>query len=166
MGQNGRGFWRVDFSEMPTLHEYPVSLEWEGGLGGHGSAVTEGSGTKFEIAVPHEYQGTGKGTNPEELLSTAITACYTMTFGIIAANRKLPVDTIAVTSTGVVEQNGPSLVYKSITVRPSIKLAADATDDHLALAKDMAHKADAYCIVTNAVRGKVEVVIEPTVTRG
>jgi phosphoribosylformylglycinamidine synthase len=33
------------------------------------------------------------------------------------------------------------------------------------IAEDMAHKCDAYCIVTNAVRGSVQVTIEPTVSR-
>ena len=150
---------------MPTLHEYPVSLEWTGGREGHGAAVAEHSGTTFNLAVGTEFQGTGEGTNPEELLTTAITACYSMTFGIIAANRKLPVTGVDVTATGVVEQNGASFVYKSITVRPSITLSAEATDEQMAAAEDMAHKADSYCIITNAVRGKVEVIIEPTVVR-
>jgi peroxiredoxin-like protein len=128
--------------------------------------VAENSATTFNLAVPSEFQGTGEGTNPEELLTTAISACYSMTFGIIAANRKLPVETIDVTATGLVEQNGASLVYKSITVRPVVTLAGDASDEQMALAEDMAHKADSYCIVTNAVRGKVEVIIEPVVVRG
>jgi peroxiredoxin-like protein len=150
---------------MPTLHEYPVSLEWSGGREGHGAAVAEHSGATFNLAVPAEFQGAGGGTNPEELLTTAITACYSMTFAIIAANRKLPMTAVDVTATGVVEQNGASFVYRSIIVRPAITLTADATDEQLAAAEDMAHKADSYCIITNAVRGKVEVVIEPTVVR-
>ena len=150
---------------MPQLHEYPVALEWEGGRDGHGTAVAENSATTFNLAVPPEFQGAGEGTNPEELLTTAISACYTITFGIVAANRKLPVESVDVTATGFVEQSGASFVYKSITVRPVITLAADATDEQIALAQDMAHKADSYCIVTNAVRGKVEVVIEPLVVR-
>ena len=150
---------------MPQLHEYPVSLEWSGGREGKGTAVAEKSGTTFKLAVGTEYEGTGAGTNPEELLTTAITSCYSITFGIIAASRKLPVASMKVTSTGVVEQNGPSLVYKSITVRPFITLEAGATDEQVALATDMAHKADTYCIITNAVRGKVEVVIQPEIVR-
>ncbi len=34
------------------------------------------------------------------------------------------------------------------------------------MAQEMAHKADLYCIITNAVRGKVEISVEPTVVRG
>ena len=132
---------------------------------GHGEAVAENSGTTFNLAVPTEFQGSGGGTNPEELLTTAISACYTITFGIIAGNRKLPVTSVQVAATGQVEQSGTSFVYTAIVVRPTITLSAEATDEQLASAEDMAHKADNYCIVTNAVRGKVAVTIEPTVLR-
>ncbi|HLK13539.1 MAG TPA: OsmC family protein [Fimbriimonadaceae bacterium] len=151
---------------MPNFHEYPVTLEWAGGREGHGAAVAENSGTTFALAVPAEYQGTGEGTNPEELLTTAIAACYSITFGIIAANRKLPVAEFDVSATGVVEQNGLNLVYKSITVRPVVTLEASASDEQVSAAEELAHKADGYCIITNAVRGKVEVTVEPTVVRG
>ncbi len=151
---------------MPTLHEYPVSLEWSGGREGHGAAVAENSGTTFNLAVGAEFQGTGEGTNPEELLTTAIAACYSITFGIVAANRKLPVTDIDVSATGVVEQNGVNLVYTSITIRPAITLDAGASDEQVAAAEDLAHKADNYCLITNAVRGKVAVSVQPTIVRG
>ncbi len=150
---------------MPTIHEYPIDLNWTGGRNGHGDATADGSGTKFTLAVGPEYQGPGGGTNPEELMTTAVASCYTITFGIIAENRKLPITSFVVKATGYVEQNGPSVVYKSITIRPSITATPDATDEQIAAITDMAHKADNYCLVTNAVRGKVEVVVEPTVTK-
>jgi organic hydroperoxide reductase OsmC/OhrA len=50
-------------------------------------------------------------------------------------------------------------------IRPTITLASDASDDQVKIAEDMAHKCDAYCIVTNAVRASVEVKVEPTVIR-
>jgi len=45
-------------------------------------------------------------------------------------------------------------------------LSADATDEQAKMAEDMAHKADSYCIITNAVRDKVQIVVEPNVVRG
>jgi peroxiredoxin-like protein len=148
------------------MHDYPVSVDWTGGREGSGSAKPAHSGSTFQLAVGKEFQGTGEGTNPEELLTSAIGSCYTITFGIIAANRKIPVKSIHVDVVGQVEQNGVSLVYKAITLRPQIVLESSATDEQVALATDMAHKADGYCLVTNAVRGKVEIACEPTVTKG
>jgi peroxiredoxin-like protein len=151
---------------MPTLHDYPVTVEWTGGRDGNGKFVAEHSGATLDIAVPAEFQGPGGGTNPEELLTSAITSCYTMTFGIIAANRKVPVESLRVEAVGQVEQNGPSLKYLSIVIRPQIKLSAEATDEQVKLAEDMAHKADAYCIITNAVRNNVQITVEPQVSKG
>src|SRR5689334_17484606 len=122
---------------MPQLHDYPVSVEWTGGRNGKGKVSAGHSGQAIEIAVPPEFQGPGGGTSPEELLTSAISACYTMTFGIIAENRKLPVQSLHVEATGQVEQNGPSFKYTSITIRPTIALSAEATEEQLKAAEDM-----------------------------
>lgn len=150
---------------MPQLHEYPVSVQWSGGRNGKGHVGAGNSGFSTPIAVPPEFQGPGGGASPEELLTTAIAACYTLTFGIIAENRKLPVSSVSVEATGEVEQNGPSFKYTSITVRPSIVLDSEATDEQMTLTEEMAHKADAYCIITNAVRGNVQIAVEPKIQR-
>jgi len=150
---------------MP-IHEYPVTVNWTGGRDGSGDVSAEHSGENFPVAVPEEFQGPGGATNPEELLTSAIAACYTITFGIIAANRKLPVTGIKVDAVGSVDQSGATFTYKSVAVRPQIAVSVDATDEQIAMVEDMAHKADNYCIVTNAVRGKVEISVEPKVTRG
>ena len=149
---------------MPTLHEYPVRVEWSGGRDGRGLATAHNSGTNLDITVPPEFQGPGGTTNPEELLTSAIASCYSITFGIIAANRKLPIEKLEVSATGVVEQQGMSFTYKQITIRPHITLTAGSTEEQAKATLDNAHKADNYCIVTNAGRGKVEVTIEPTVS--
>lgn len=150
---------------MAQIHEYPVTVEWSGGRDGSGSVVAEGSNTKNSISVPVEFQGPGTGTNPEELLTSAIASCYSITFGIIAANQKLPVTALKVKAVGEVEQAGATFTYKKITIRPHITVSGDATDEQVAKVQDMSHKADSYCIITNAVRGKVEIVVETEIAR-
>lgn len=151
---------------MASIHDYPVSVRWQGGRDGSGKATSGRFGTEFKLSVPPEFQGPGDGTNPEELLTTAIASCYSITFGIIAANRKLPVVGLQTEAVGEVEQSGAQFTYTKVTLRPRIELAADATDEHVAMASDMAHKADLYCIITNAVRDKVKIEVEPEVVRG
>jgi peroxiredoxin-like protein len=151
---------------MAHIHEYPVTIRWQGGRDGGGGGRANRSGVEVPLAVPPEFQGSGEGTNPEELLSEAIAACYTITYGIIAANRKLPVVSLETQAVGRVEQNGASFVYTEIVVSPNVTLSGEATDDQVKAAEDIAHKADMYCIVTNAVRDKVKVRIEPTIRRG
>lgn len=132
---------------------------------GSGTVVGDASQVKNAIAVPPEFQGAGGGTSPEELLASAVAACYSITLGIIVENQKLPVTGMHVSAVGEVEQNGPSFTYKKITIRPRITVSADATDDQLKRIQDMSHKADGYCIITNAVRGKVEIVVEEEIVK-
>ena len=147
------------------LHTYTVHTRWSGGREGAGSIANDNSGKGYDIKVPTEFGGPGGELNPEELLTDAISGCYAITYGIVAANRRIPVKEVHVESVGTVDQSGANFVYKSIALSPKITLAADATDQDIATAVDMAHKADAYCIVTNAVRAKVEVSITPSVQR-
>lgn len=149
---------------MPT-HEYVANVDWQGGRSGSGRVELPESGESFPIAVPPEFNGPGNATNPEELLTTSVAACYTMTFGIVAENRKLPITSVKVAATGEVEQTGASFVYKAITIRPRITLGAEATDAQADQARDMALKADHYCIITNAIRDKVAVTVEPEIIR-
>jgi peroxiredoxin-like protein len=146
-------------------HSYPIAIQWQGGREGSGSAKAEHSGTETSLRVPSEFGGPGGATNPEELLTTAIGGCYSITFGIVAASRRLPVVDVKTEVVGEVEQNGISFVYKKVTLKPRITVEASATDEVIAQTAEFAHKADAYCIVTNAVRGKVEIVVEPEVVR-
>jgi peroxiredoxin-like protein len=150
---------------MASIHEYPVVVTWSGGRDGAGQVQAVRSGTVNPISVPPEFQGPGAGTNPEELLASALAACYTITFGIIAGNRKLPFVGVKTEATGMVEQNGAQFTYTEIVVKPTITLAAGASDDDVKVAEDMSHKADLYCIITNAVRDKVKIRIEPTILR-
>lgn len=149
---------------MPT-HEYVANVDWKGGRAGRGRLEIPESGDSLEVAVPPEFNGPGGGTNPEELLTSSVAACYSITLGIIAENRKLPITSIRVQAVGQVEQNGASLVYTAIRVSPVVVMGAEATDAQIELARDMAMKADHYCIITNAIRDKVQVSVEPDIRR-
>ncbi|HMS56803.1 MAG TPA: OsmC family protein [Fimbriimonadaceae bacterium] len=150
---------------MASTHEYPVTVSWSGGRDGSGSVKGDRSGVSSPISVPPEFQGPGNGTNPEELLASAVAACYSITFGIIAANRKLAYTNLTTNATGFVEQAGAQFTYTRILVKPTITLETGADDAAAAMAEDIAHKADMYCIITNAVRDKVKIEIEPTILR-
>lgn len=152
---------------MAQTHEYPVQVTWSGGRNGGGTVSQIGSGLSQTISVPKEFNGPGNGTNPEELLTSAIASCFSITFGIIAEMRKLPFSNVTTDAIGYVDQpNAATFIYNKILVKPTITLDHSAGDDAIALATDLAHKADQYCIITNAVRDKVEIVVEPTIVRG
>lgn len=147
------------------MHQYPVTVEWKGGRTGAGSIKADRSGVGGPLSVPTEFGGPGTGTNPEELLANAVAGCYSITFGIISEMRKLPVMSITTQAIGEVEENGPQFTYRKVILRPTIVLESSATDDQVELAEQMAHKADSYCIITNAIRNSVAIEVEPNIQR-
>lgn len=151
---------------MAKLHEYPVTVTWEGGRTGSGQVVAERSTIGNRLAVPPEFGGNNQpGTNPEEMLAMAIASCYSITYGIISQNRKLPIKHFSVSAVGEVEEQGASFTYKRVTIKPVILMESEADEAQMKAAEDFAHKADGYCIITNAVRGKVEIVLEVKVEK-
>lgn len=148
---------------MAKMHEYPATVSWSGGRGGTGKATDETNSVTVPLGVGPEFGGNGGGTNPEEMLAMAVASCYMITFGIIAENRKIGVVSMDVRAVGEVEENGPQFTYKKITLHSKIVVNDEA---HVKMAEEMAHKADNYCIITNAVRDKVQIEVHPEVTVG
>ncbi len=128
---------------------------------GSGAVRTEDGQVQADLAVPEEFKGPGNAANPEQLLSCAIAACYAITFGIIAENRKLPVEDVQVEAVGHVDASSPLPKYTSIEIRPTIRVSAPS-EEQRKLILEMAEKADSYCIVTNTLRDKVAIRVEPT----
>ena len=117
---------------MSSIHEYKAQVAWTGSRQGEGGLRFEESGLGLDLAVPTEYGGRGGATNPEELLTGAIVSCYSITLGIIAENRKLPIQSIDVEAVGEVEQAGASLVYRKITLRPQIVANSGSSEAQVA----------------------------------
>ena len=146
-------------------HHYPARAQWRGGRMGAGTIALALGSHEVPLAVPAELHGTGQGTSPEELLASAVAGCYAATLGIVAEHRKVPITAIDVSATGEVEQDGARLTFAAITIRANVELTPGATEEQAAAALDLAHRADKYCIITNAVRGAVRVTVEAEVVR-
>ena len=56
---------------------FQSGLKWSGGRLGSGRVAV--GGEAFAFSVPASMGGLGTGTNPEELLLTAVGSCYTAT---------------------------------------------------------------------------------------
>ena len=117
---------------MAQIHEYPVTVSWTGGKEGSGKASCGNTGTSFPLSVGREYGGPGAGTNPEELLTSAIASCWAITFGIIAANRKIPVLNVEASAVGEVVQDGMQFTFTKITLRPKITIESASGDAKVA----------------------------------
>lgn len=144
-------------------HTFSLAASWSGGLGGTGQVRS--GGLDAIVSSPQAFGGAGKGTNPEELLLGAASACYLITLAAISQRRELPLAGIALTSEARVT-SPPALKVLSITHRPVLTLAAGRALDEATRAAllDAAQKAETFCMISTAVRGNVTVHVEATVT--
>lgn len=80
---------------------------------------TEGGCHSFQFSMPGSMGGLGTGTNPEELLLTAVGSCFTATLAAILDVARLPVASLQVRVEGIVaDYPGPSARVSTITVSP------------------------------------------------
>lgn len=147
---------------MPEeLHTFTIHGTWIGNIDGDGLMNCAGYDVPF--GRPAQMGGKAGRANPEDLLLGAVVACYSLTFAILAERRRLPVAKLEVDAEGdVIRQLGGTLKYVAIRLRPRITLTdGESAQEQTAL--DSAHKAEQYCLISNAIRGNVEITVEPTI---
>jgi len=110
----------------------------------------------YPFSIPEDMGGKGKGTNPEELLLSAVAGCFTLTLAIVLRIQKLPYSDLSVGAEGLVTGVPRDLKYQRVTVIPTIA-GADAARraDYLAAVE----KAHQRCFIGQALKGNVEYVV-------
>lgn len=142
-------------------HIFSLAGAWEGGLSGQGR-ITTGNLTST-VSVPKSMRGPGAGTNPEELLLSAAASCYLITLAAILEKRNLPVRRIDLISHGEVSTEG-GLKFTHLVHQPRIALAANAGSAAIEAAAKVAHIAEKACMISSALKGNVDVKVQPEVT--
>ncbi|MCL6515676.1 OsmC family protein [Alicyclobacillus sp.] len=144
---------------MSQMHEFAVTGHLPSNLDEGGQL--SGDGLSVSFSIPAELGGPGIGTNPEELLLGAAAGCYLITLGKLLRNRRIPFDEIRLESRGFVE-NDRGLRFDRIEHRPLVLLHPDAAGqaDHVRI---LCEHAEHACMVSSALRGNVEVRVEPRV---
>lgn len=94
----------------------------------------------------------------------AAASCYLITLSAICQRRELPIESITLRSEATTT-TPPALKLLSITHRPVITLACSRLDEKTrAAALDAAVKAEAFCMVSSALRNNVKIHVEALVT--
>lgn len=141
-------------------HTFHLTTKWSGGRLGHGAISS--NNLSSAISIPSEMGGPGIGTNPEEMLMGAAATCYIITLAAIMENRRLPVTSLTMRTEAVVTDNG-NLQFHKIIHRPRIVLAEAATEQQMDTVRMATERADHACMISKALRGNVEIVIEPEI---
>ncbi|MCC3379684.1 OsmC family protein [Paenibacillus farraposensis] len=140
---------------------FRLSSNWQGGVMGRGNVRTENYTTSVSLAK--EMEGTGTGTNSEELLLGASATCYLISLGYYVEKERLPVVDITMETEGLVVNDAGYRVAQ-ITHRPTIILENGATREQVQLAASLSAQAEKICMIAKAMKGNVEMVIEPNIT--
>jgi peroxiredoxin-like protein len=143
------------------LHHFTVNSVWTGDSNGDGTVSNSGAAVSY--GLPGSLGGAAGRTNPEELLMSSVAACYSITLAVLAERRKLPVSRIEVTVEGdVIRQPGGTLKFVAMRLKPRITLNS-ADESQIKVTHDFAHKAEQYCLISNVIRGNVELSVDPEI---
>ncbi|MDA8353863.1 MAG: SACOL1771 family peroxiredoxin [Firmicutes bacterium] len=144
-------------------HEFHLTAEWNGGRNAEGTIRAGNLDTK--ISIPKEMGGPGVGTNPDEMLIGAAATCYLITLAAMLERKQIPVDKLTLETTGVVSENRGRLKFESITHYPHVVLGTEVTEQQVEEAKGFTEKAEQSCMISNALRGNVELAVEARVEK-
>jgi len=145
---------------MPDKHHFQLQSQLTDQVQGNGN-LTLSTGI-IEYGVPPQFGGDEGKTNPEELLLASISACFCMTLGFVFEKRNIPVQALQMEAQGIVTRMERQLVLTSITLKPQITIVNDEQirqDVNAAI-----ERAERACLISNAIRGNVELTIEAEFT--
>ncbi|MBM7643922.1 peroxiredoxin-like protein [Scopulibacillus daqui] len=142
------------------MSEFTFSFngEWKGGRSGYGHICTKGLDQTVSIGA--EMNGPGQGTNPDELLISAVATCYMMTLGIALDKRRLPYEKIVITSKGTVTDDS-GLHFKEIIHFPTAIIKKDTDKDIKEKILQAMAQAEKDCMIAKALKGNVEISVKP-----
>jgi len=143
-----------------SAHTFTASLHWEGGRDGAGQLQT--AALRTAISVRAALSGPGQGTSPEELLLGAAAGCYAITLAGLLQRMRIPVASLHLLSEATVEAGGTLRVVR-IVHRPRVTLGPGAD---VARARSAPALAEEHCMISRAIRGNVEVAVEPELIPG
>jgi peroxiredoxin-like protein len=103
---------------MPDL-SFAVELVWSGtGRDGVGEIHTDD--LSIDLSAPEAMGGRGVGTNPEELLVSAVSSCYAATLFGVLRRARLPVASLTVDASGSVTGFPGHARFDRLAVPPTI----------------------------------------------
>lgn len=139
-------------------HYFHIKANWPGNRNDVGEIQTANLHTK--ISIPKEMEGPGIGTNPDEMLLGAAATCYIITLAAMMERSNIAKEQLDMESTAIVDVTNGVFTYKKIIHRPTITLL---NNKDVAITKRLALKAEQTCMISKALRGNVDIEVEPTI---
>jgi peroxiredoxin-like protein len=144
-------------------HVFTLTADWPGGR--NDSGTIEAGQLKTDVSIPPQMNGPGIGTNPDEMLLGAAATCYIITLAAMMERSRLDKQSLTMTSEGIVDVTNGVITYERIIHKPRIVLLANATEADIQKAHRLAERAESSCMISRAVKGNVEIDLQPTVEK-
>lgn len=144
-------------------HHFHLQASWPGLRNDVGTIACEQLKTK--ISIPKEMDGPGV-TNPDEMLLGAAATCYIITLAAMMERSQLEKEDLSMSSEAIVDVTNGVFTYEEIIHRPVITLKESASAHEIELARKLAHKAESSCMISRAVQGNVNIILEETIQVG
>jgi len=142
-------------------HYFHLKADWPGNRNDIGTVHAQNLQTK--ISIPSEMDGPGEGTNPDEMLLGAATTCYIITLAAMLERSQIEKVSLVVDSTAVVDVTNGIFTYKKIIHRPTLVIMNEKDSK---MATRLLVKAEDTCMISKALKGNVEIELEPTMLVG
>ena len=146
-------------------HEYGVRCQWSGStfVGYEGyerahEASAPPATQQLELSSDPAFRGNPDLLNPEQLVVLAAASCQLLSFLAVAARARIDVIHYEDEAVGVMPEKDLPMRLTSISLRPTIRVAAGTSVDQVKHLVEIAHR---ECYVANSLRS--EIVVTPTV---
>ncbi|WP_370511984.1 SACOL1771 family peroxiredoxin [Lysinibacillus sp. BW-2-10] len=146
---------RVVTMAMEGQHIFTLNTSWNGDRNSSGE-ITCGN-LKTVVSIPEEMGGPGLGTNPDEMLLGAAATCYLISLATMLDLSKVKAK-LHLHSEGIVEVEKSTFTYKKIIHHIKIILE-NYNEKHIRIANRLALKAEQTCMISKALKGNVEIVV-------
>ncbi|CAL28233.1 SACOL1771 family peroxiredoxin [Staphylococcus carnosus] len=145
---------------MPE-HDFIINTQWSGGRDEVGRA--QGNVINEEISIPGSLGGQGVGTNPDEMLVAAASSCYIISLAAALERARFTSVSINQQSIGTASLNNGKFKMERITHKPQITVNRTEKEQLEKRLNSLLKIADNNCMISNSIRGNVEIKIEPTI---
>lgn len=140
-------------------HLFSATISWPGGRDAVGQIQC--GQLRAQVSVPAQMNGPGTGTNPDEMLVSAAATCYIITLAAMLERAGIRTAEMHLQSDGIVDVTRGVFSFRRITHRPRIRLADGNPPDAMQALERLVRHADRSCMISKALRGNVEIVLEP-----
>jgi organic hydroperoxide reductase OsmC/OhrA len=146
-------------------HRYKVRCQWSGSTGAgyevydraHTASASPAS-HRLQLSADPAFRGDPDLLNPEQLVVVAAASCQLLSFLAVAARARVDVLGYDDEGVGVMPEDDPPVRLRSISLRPTIRVAAGTSEDRVRHLVEVAHR---ECYIANSLH--TEVLVEPTV---